>query len=62
MRVVIHRLHERGKRIVGVLLYESQILRAFGRKEINARQYTILSQLLDKGPTDIREVRHSLWY
>ncbi len=54
MRVVIHRLHERCNRIVGVLLYESQIRRAFDRKEINARQYTILSQLLDKGPTDSR--------
>ncbi len=52
MRVVIHRLHERGNRIVGVLLYESQIRRAFDRKEINARPYTILSQLLD-------EMRHS---
>jgi Fic family protein len=62
MRVVIHRLHERGNRIVGVLLYESHIRRAFDRKEINARQYTILSQLLDKGPTDLEEVRHSPWY
>ena len=59
MRVVIHRLHERGNRIVGVLLYESQSLRAFDRKEINARQYTILSQLLDKGPTDLDEMRQS---
>ncbi|MBM3391924.1 MAG: Fic family protein [Betaproteobacteria bacterium] len=62
MRVVIHRLHERGNRIVGVLLYESQIRRALDRKEINARQYTILSQLLDKGPTDLEEMRHSPWY
>jgi hypothetical protein len=62
MRVVIHRLHEHGNRIVGVLLYESHIRRAFDRKEINARQYTILSQLLDKGPTDLEEMRHSPWY
>jgi hypothetical protein len=62
MRVVIHRLHERCNRIVGVLLYESHIRRAFDRKEINARQYTILSQLLDKGPTDLEEMRHSPWY
>ncbi len=62
MRVVIHRLHERCNRIVGVLLYESYIRRAFDRKEINARQYTILSQLLDKGPTDLEEVRRSPWY
>lgn len=62
MRVVIHRLHERCNRIVGVLLYESHIRRAFDRKEINARQYTILSHLLDKGPTDLEEMRHSPWY
>ena len=62
MRVVIHRLHERGNSIVGVLLFESHIRRAFDRKEINARQYTILSQLLDKGPTDLEAVRHSPWY
>lgn len=62
MRVVIHRLHERCNSIVGVLLYESYIRRAFDRKEINARQYTILSQLLDKGPTDLEVMRHSPWY
>ena len=45
-----------------MLLYESHIRRAFDRKEINARQYTILSQLLDKGPTDLEAVRHSPWY
>lgn len=62
MRVVIHQLHERCNRIVGVLLYESHIRRTFDRKEINARQYTILSQLLAKGPTDLEEMRHSPWY
>ncbi|MCZ7655322.1 MAG: Fic family protein [Rhodocyclaceae bacterium] len=33
MRVVIHRLHERCNRIVGVLLYESHIRRAFDRRK-----------------------------
>ena len=62
MRSVIHRLHEHGNRIVGILLFESTIRRALDRKEISARQYTILSQLLDKGPTGLDEVRHSPWY
>lgn len=62
MRIVIHRLHELGNRIVGILLYESTIRRALARKEINLRQYTILSQLLEKRPTDLAEVQRSPWY
>jgi len=62
MRRVIHRLHERGNRLVEVLLYASSIRAALDRKEINARQYTILSHLLEKGPTDYEVVRRSPWY
>lgn len=62
MRSVIHRLHEHGNRIVEVLLYESMMRRAYERKEINARQHAILSQLLDKGPVALDEVRRSPWY
>lgn len=37
--------------------------RIFPSKEINARQYTILSQLIDRGqPLSLDELRHAPWY
>ncbi len=46
MRVVINRLHDRVNQIVSVLLFESRIRQLLDEREINARQYTILTQLL----------------
>jgi fido (protein-threonine AMPylation protein) len=49
--------------LVSRLLYESRIRRALDEKRINARQYTILSMLLDRGrPLPLDEVRHAPWY
>ena len=49
--------------MVSMLLYESGIRRALDDKEINARQYTILSQLLDRGrPLTLGEIRQAPWY
>jgi hypothetical protein len=48
---------------VNRLLYESRIRRALDDKRINARQYTILSFLLDRGrPLPLDEVRRAPWY
>lgn len=63
MRQTINNLQDRVNRLIAMLLYESNIRRALDEKQINARQYTILSQLLDRGrPLPLDEVRKSPWY
>lgn len=63
MRVVINKLHDRVNRIVVVLLFETQIKQLLDRKEINSRQYTILSQLIDRGKSmPLEEIRQAPWY
>ena len=64
MRLTINSLHDRVNNMVGVLLYESDIRRALDDKQINPRQYTILSQLLDRGPPPLTldEIRQAPWY
>ena len=63
MRVVINRLHDRVNQIVAGLLFESRIKQLLDGKEINARQYTILSQLLTlPEPVSLERLRQSPWY
>lgn len=62
MRLTINSLHDRVNRLVAMLLYESNIRRALDDKQINARQYTILSQLLDRGPLPLDALRRAPWY
>lgn len=63
MRQTINALHDRVNRLVGMLLHASNIRRALDDKEINVRQYTILSQLLDRGrPYVLEEMRRAPWY
>jgi Fic family protein len=63
MRQTINSLHDRVNRLIAMLLYESNIRRALDDKRINARQYTIVSQLLDKGrPVPMAEIRQAPWY
>lgn len=63
MRATINSLHDRVNRLIAMLLYESNIRRALDEKQINARQYTIVSQLLDKGrPLPLDEIRQAPWY
>lgn len=63
MRLTINSLHDRVNNLIAVLLYESNIRRALDEKQINARQYTIVSHLLDKGrPLPLDEIRQAPWY
>lgn len=63
MRQTINALHDRVNRLIAMLLYESNIRRALDEKAINARQYTIVSHLLDKGrPLPLEEIRQAPWY
>ncbi len=63
MRLTINSLHDRVNRLVGMLLYESNIRRALDTRQINVRQYTILAQLLERGrPLLLDELRNAPWY
>jgi len=63
MRQTVNSLHDRVNRMVAMLLYESNIRRALDDKQINVRQYTILSQILVKGqPLALEELRQAPWY
>lgn len=62
MLQTINTLHDRVNRLVAILLFESKIKRLLDAKEINVRQYTILSQLLGRGPCRLDELRHAPWY
>jgi Fic family protein len=63
LRQTINNLHDRVNRLVAMLLYESTIRRALDDKRINARQYTILSMLFDRGrPWPLAEMRQLPWY
>ena len=63
MRITINSLHDRVNGMVAMLLYESSIRRALDDKKINARQYTIVSQLLDRGRMlALDEIRQMPWY
>lgn len=63
MRVVINKLHDRVNGIVVVLLFKTRIKQLLDRKEINSRQYTVVSQLLDRGKhMTLEELRQAPWY
>lgn len=50
LRVVIERLHARVNQMVHVLLYENFARQQFDAREINARQYAIVRQIIENGP------------
>lgn len=63
MRQTINKLHDDVNRLVEVLLYASDLRSALDDKRINSRQYTIVSQLMDKGrPLTLEEIRQAPWY
>lgn len=63
MRVSIDRLHDRVNQIVKLLLFESHVRQLHDEKQLNARHYTIISQLLAaKEPLSLAELRRAPWY
>ena len=63
MLQTINALHDRVNRLVGVLLFQNRCRELLDNKTLNARQYTIVSQLLAQGrPQGMEEVRHAPWY
>jgi Fic family protein len=62
MLETIKRLHERVNRIIKVLLFENILKRMSDAKEINLRQYAIVSQVLKNGPAKLDALRATPWY
>lgn len=59
----LNRLHDRVNQMVHVLLFENQLRHLHDTQKINARQYAIVSQLLDAGRSlALTELRHLPWY
>lgn len=63
MLASIDRLHDRVNDMVKSLLFESHIKHLRDTKEINLRQYAILTQIMERGkPMPIDELRRSPWH
>lgn len=59
----INKLHDRVNRLVNFLLFESNLKYAHDAKEINARQYAIVTHVLNSGaPITLAELRKAPWY
>ncbi len=63
MLASINRLHDRVNAIVRLLLFEARIKQLRDTKEINMRQYAILTQVMERGkPLQIDELRRAPWH
>ena len=63
MLVTINRLHDRVNDLVALLLFQTHCRQLLDNKTINARQYTIMAQLLAQGtPLAPGELRQAPWY
>lgn len=59
----INRLHDRVNAMVRSLLFEARIKHLRDTKEINLRQYAILTQVMERGkPFQIDELRRAPWH
>lgn len=62
MLASINRLHDRVNTMVRLLLFETRIKHLRDTKEINLRQYAILTQVMERGkPLQIDELRRAPW-
>ena len=63
MLLTLNRLHDRVNQMVHVILFENELKRLHDAKEINARQYAIVSQVIEAGRTlSLAEMRRAPWY
>ena len=63
MLASINRLHDRVNAMVRLLLFETRIKHLRDTKEINLRQYAILTQVMERGkPFQIDELRRAPWH
>ncbi|WP_203434362.1 hypothetical protein [Nitrosococcus halophilus] len=63
MLTSLEKLHDRVNQLINILLFENDIKRRHDEKEINDRQYAIVSQILNAGqPVPLAELRRAPWY
>lgn len=63
MRLSINNLHDRVNRLVAFLLFQTEIKSRHDNKEINARQYAIVTQIMvAKEPVALSVLRREPWY
>lgn len=63
MLATIKRLHQRVNRIIEVLLFANSVKSMSDTREINPRQYAIVSHVLSAGdPMPLEELRRTPWY
>ena len=63
MLIGLNRLHDRVNAIVKQLLFETRIRHLRDTKEINLRQYVILTQMMERDrPLKFDELRRAPWY
>jgi len=62
MRLVVNHLHDRVNQLIAVLLFRNRARDMLESKDINARQYTILMQVLSSTPMTVDEMRRAPWY
>ena len=63
MRTSLNGLHDRVNRLVNQLLFQNDLKRRHDEKQLNARQYAIVTQVLDAArPLTLAELRRAPWY
>jgi len=63
MLEVLNSLHDRVNRLVNIILFEAELRSRHDRKELNARQYAIVTHVLkSSGPLPVDELRQAPWY
>jgi len=59
----LNNLHDRVNAIISFLLFETETKRRHDQKQINTRQYAIVSQILSAGGSvSVTELRRAVWY
>ncbi|MGJ0431129.1 Fic family protein [Methylobacter sp.] len=63
MLISLNKLHDRVNNLIKFLLFEMEIKRRYDQKQINTRQYAIVSQVLNAGlPILLSDLRQAPWY
>jgi Fic family protein len=62
MLASLDKLHDRVNQLVNILLFENDVKRRQEEREINSRQYAIVSQIMKAGPIPLAELRRAPWY
>ena len=61
--ISLNTLHDRVNRLVHLLLFENDLKRRHDERRVNARQYAIVTQILQAGgPVPLAELRRAPWY